>query len=188
MLCFKCNNFSLFTFCSKCKKELLDFKIKRRIIEDKLVVYSFYEYSKIKKLLSHKHYLSGYFVLNNLAKFSLKRFDFYLEEKVNIIAVDDDIKSGYSHTSILAKHLQNKNAKALYSAIFKSKNISYKGKSKSFRKANKKGFYLVKKPKYPVILVDDILTTGSTLMQAYKMLKKEKIRVLFAVVLADVKD
>lgn len=188
MLCFNCNNFSLFTFCSKCKKELLDFKIKRIVLKNQLIVYSFYEYSKIKKLLWHKHYLSGYFLLHNLAKFTFKRFDFALQEKANIIAVDDDITSGYSHTSILAKYLQNKNAKVLYSAILKKNNISYKGKSKSYRKINKKGFYLAKKPKYPVILVDDILTTGSTLMQAYKMLKKEKIRVLFAVVLADVKD
>ncbi|EAL3832073.1 ComF family protein, partial [Campylobacter upsaliensis] len=38
------------------------------------------------------------------------------------------------------------------------------------------------------ILVDDIVTTGSSILEAKKILEKNKISVLFALVLADAKD
>ena len=39
-----------------------------------------------------------------------------------------------------------------------------------------------------VILIDDIVTTGSTLEEAHDALKKHDVNVLFALVLADAKE
>ena len=67
-------------------------------------------------------------------------------------------------------------------------NVKYSGKTVSFRQKHRRNYKLLKKPKFPVILVDDIITTGSSLLEAKQVLEKNKISVLFALVLADAKD
>ncbi|ECP7962602.1 ComF family protein, partial [Campylobacter coli] len=52
---------------------------------------------------------------------------------------------------------------------------------------NKRKFKLLKKINNPVILVDDIVSSGSSLLEAKQFLEKNKISVLFTVVLADAK-
>ena len=66
--------------------------------------------------------------------------------------------------------------------------MKYSGQSVAYRQRHKRNYELLKKPKFPVILVDDIITTGLSLMEARKILEKNKISVLFALVLADAKD
>lgn len=56
-----------------------------------------------------------------------------------------------------------------------------------FRQKNKRNYKLLKTLHHPVILVDDIVTTGSSILQAKEILEQNKIRVLFALVLADAK-
>ncbi|ELZ6177138.1 ComF family protein, partial [Campylobacter coli] len=63
----------------------------------------------------------------------------------------------------------------------------YSGKSLKFRQDNKRKFKLLKKINNPVILVDDIVSSGSSLLEAKQFLEKNKISVLFTVVLADAK-
>ncbi|HEB7569849.1 TPA: ComF family protein, partial [Campylobacter coli] len=65
--------------------------------------------------------------------------------------------------------------------------LKYSGKSLKFRQDNKRNFKLLKKINNPVILVDDIVSSGSSLLEAKQFLEKNKISVLFAVVLADAK-
>ena len=187
MLCYNCSKPTFKIFCKKCENELSKLECKKRILDDGLEIFSFYKYSNIKHLLNHKHYLSGYFILNKLAKLSFKRFDFKLDKSVIAIGLDDDISSGYSHTAILLKHFKKQNITPIYNVLKAKNKIIYKGKSLSFRKRNKRNYYLAKTISSPVILVDDILTTGESMKQARKVLKKHKIQVLFGVVLADAK-
>lgn len=186
MLCYNCSKFTLNIFCNSCENELKKLDCKRRILDDGLEVFSFYKYSKIKKLLNHKHYMSGYFILNKLASYSYKKFNF-TNNLAYALGLDDDCSSGYSHTAILTKNMKSSNIKPIYNAIKAKNKVSYKGKSLAFRKKNKRNFELLKEIDKPVILVDDIITTGETLKQAHAVLKKAKINVLFAVVLADAK-
>lgn len=186
MLCFNCSKPTFKIFCKKCENEFKKLECRRRVLENGLEVISFYKYSKIKNLLRHKHYISGYFILNKLASYSYKRFKFK-NELAYAIGLDDDCSTGYSHTAILLKNFKSKNIIPFYNAIKARNKVVYKGKSLSFRKKNKRKFELIKNIDKPVILVDDIITTGETLKQAYEMLKKQKIKVLFAVVLADAK-
>ncbi|EDO7267008.1 ComF family protein, partial [Campylobacter coli] len=65
--------------------------------------------------------------------------------------------------------------------------LKYSGKSLKFRQDNKRKFKLLKKINNPVILVDDIVSSGSSLLEAKQFLEKNKISVLFTVVLADAK-
>ena len=73
--------------------------------------------------------------------------------------------------------------------MLRAKNdATYSGKSKAFREQHKRDFDFTCKDVKDVILIDDIVTTGTTLKEAEEVLKKHSIRVHFALVLADAKE
>jgi len=63
---------------------------------------------------------------------------------------------------------------------------SYSGKTLQFRLENPRDFVYKGKKEVEVILVDDIVTTGTTLQEAAKVLKQNGVNVLFALTLASV--
>ncbi|AJC86590.1 ComF family protein [Campylobacter sp. RM16704] len=189
MRCFNCHGFSLTSFCSACREELLEYSLGIRKLEGNFKVYYFYQYEQIKHLIHFKHKFQGYFVLNALAKLSFAKFkDFFNPSyEINAIALDDKTYKDYSHTAILTHHLKTKFIKPMYHTLQASSEIKYSGKNLQFRKSNKRLYKLLKYPKYPVILVDDIVTTGLSLLEAKEILEKNNIEVLFALVLANAK-
>lgn len=189
MKCIKCGRFSFGLICQICKQSLKNPTLSSREISG-VKIYSFYPYLEIKDLIFSKHKEYGRFVFNTLAKQSFKEFskNFKFGEKINIIAIDDRIISGYSHTAILAKNLKNKELIPLYNCLQDSSNIRYSGKNLEFRIQNKRKFILKKIPKYPVILVDDVITSGLTFSSAIEICKKNNICVLFGLTLANAKE
>ncbi|WP_257928678.1 transformation system, putative amidophosphoribosyltransferase CtsW [Campylobacter lari] len=189
MKCFNCHGFSFASFCPACKEELLEYSLGIRELEGNFKVYYFYQYEQIKHLIYFKHKFQGYFVLNALAKLSFAKFkDFFQPScEINAIALDDKTYKNYSHTAILTKHLKTQFIKPMYHTLQASSQHKYSGKSLQFRKDNKRTYKLLKSPKYPVILVDDVVTTGLSLLEAKEFLEKNNIEVLFALVLANAK-
>ncbi|WP_139471132.1 ComF family protein [Campylobacter armoricus] len=190
MRCFNCQGFSFASLCSACKDEFLEYSLGIRKFDNDFKVYYFYQYEQIKHLIYYKHKFQGYFVLNALAKLSFAKFkDFFNPYyKINAIALDDNTHNGYSHTAILTHHLRTKFIKPMYHTLQATSKVRYSGKSLQFRKDNKRLYKLLRYPKYPVILVDDIVTTGSSLLEAKELLEKNNIEVLFALVLANAKS
>ncbi|CZE47301.1 ComF family protein [Campylobacter geochelonis] len=189
MRCVKCGRISLAIICKNCKEILRELSPKKREISG-LNVYSFYAYSEIKELIHSKHHLHGLFVYKILANLSFVNFakTYKFNQQINAIAIDDNVKSGYSHTAILAKALQTDEIMPIYGALRASSSVKYSGKSLSYRLKHKRGFKLEKQINFPVILVDDIVTTGTTLLEASEICKKNGINVLFALVLANAKE
>ncbi|MCX2682305.1 ComF family protein [Campylobacter sp. MIT 21-1685] len=190
MKCFNCQSFTLLSFCDRCIKELEELSLGKRELENNFKVYSFYKYYEIKHLLHSKHHFYGYFVFNTLAQLSFAKLKDFFNPPVciNAIALDDRVENTlYSHSAILTKYLKSKTIKPIFSALQAQNQVKYSGKSLDFRQKNKRNFKLLKEIKNPVILVDDILTTGLSLLEAKSVLEKNKIRVLFALVLADAK-
>ncbi|QOR00795.1 ComF family protein [Campylobacter sp. 2014D-0216] len=189
MRCFNCHGFSLASFCPACKEELLEYSLGIRELEEGFKVYYFYQYDQIKHLIYFKHRFQGYFVLNALARLSFAKFkDFFQPAcEINAIALDDKTEKNYSHTAILTRHLKTRFIKPMYHTLQASSRHKYSGKSLKFRKDNKRLYQLLKLPKHPVILVDDVVTTGLSLLEAKKLLEKNNIKVLFALVLANAK-
>ena len=101
------------------------------------------------------------------------------------IAVDDNTKSGYSHTAILNKTLQSKYIKPEFNKLRAKNSVSYSGKSREFRLLNPRDFTFNSSTTNKIILVDDIITTGSTLTQAINSIRLNKKEVLFCLTLAD---
>ena len=189
MRCLNCRCLSIKTFCKSCKKILSEHTLSKREFNG-FKVYSFYKYSDIKNLIHSKHHLHGVFIYKNLAKLSFTKFakTFKFDEKILAIPLDDNIKSDYSHTAILAKALNSSEIKPVYNALRANSDVKYSGKSLKFRLQNKRDFKILKKINKPVILVDDLITTGSTMKEAFKVCQKAGINVLFVLTLADAKE
>ena len=75
----------------------------------------------------------------------------------------------------------------LYSTLHSKSSVKYAGKSLEFRLSNPRNFEYKGPKEIDVILVDDIVTTGTTLNEAKEVLKKYGVNVLFCLVLADLR-
>ncbi len=187
MRCLLCESLSFTHICSSCQELFLTPSIYKRKIVNNIEVISFYKYSDIKDLLHTKHTDLGYYIYSILAQNSFKKFakEFEFDSDITSIPIDDKIDSGYSHTAILNKVLKSKNITPLYNKLRAKNSISYSGKSREFRLLNPREFELKEVNQLQLILVDDIITTGSTLSQAIQVLQSSSKEVLFCLTLAD---
>jgi len=188
MKCIICNNISYLHICKKCQNKYLQPSIYKRKIIGNTDVISFYKYSEIKDLILTKHTVLGYFVYNIIAQNSFKKFsqNFNYKHSIASIGIDDNAKNSYSHTAILNKALKSRYITPLYSKLRAKNQISYAGKTREFRFSNPRNFIFEDFKQNEVILVDDIITTGSTLTQALNLMQKQKKEVVFCLTIADV--
>ena len=185
MLCITCNSISLQIICKTCQTTLLEPNFYKKELEKDFFVYSFYDYKDLEDLIQSKYYFYGDRVFNILAKLSFKKFslNFEFENPIFALAIDDHTRHDFSQTAILTKHLKNAYIKPLYNTL-KAKNIvKYAGKNLEFRQKNPRKFIYSGVKNCDVILIDDVLTTGTTILEAKKALKKEGVNVLFALTL-----
>ncbi|MDQ7042622.1 MAG: phosphoribosyltransferase family protein [Sulfurimonas sp.] len=188
MRCLMCENLSLKHICKSCQKQYLTPSLYKRYLEDGTLVLSFYKYHEIKELLHTKHTDIGFYIYNILAQNSLKKFagNFSIEDKFVSIAIDDNPKQKYSHTAVLNRTLHSSRIKPIYNRLIAKNSVSYSGKSKAFRLSNPRNFQLKAFKQKRVILLDDIITTGTTLLEAVKVLKASGKEVLLCLTLCDV--
>jgi len=183
-----CESLSFTHICKECQSTFLTPSIYKRKITNDIEVISFFRYNEIKKLLHTKHTDLGYHIYKILAKNSFAKFskEFEYQTTVNSIPIDDKIDSGYSHTAILNKELKSRYIKPIFNKLRADRSVKYSGKNKEFRILNPREFKLKNGDFKDIILVDDIITTGSTLTQAISTLQKSNKDVLFCLTLADV--
>jgi len=185
--CIICKSVSIGLICNGCAKIYLKPNLYKRVLPNSLEVYSFYSYSDIEFLLKTKHKFIGYFIYSTLAKNSFKEFglNFEYKKELTAIAIDDKPKYGYSHTAILAKHLRTRYIKPRYGSLRAKNSVSYSAKPLQYRLEHPRDFELRYELDGDIILVDDIVTTGTTLSEAKALLEKSGVNVLFALTLAD---
>ena len=183
-----CEKFSFLHICKECQNTFLTPELYKTKLSNGVDVISFYRYKDIKELLHTKHTDLGYYIFHILAKNSILKFanEFSIDFNAVSIAVDDNPNFNYSHSAILNSYLKTKNIKPLYSKLRAKNRVSYSKKSKEFRENNPRNFELKNFKEQNVILVDDIITTGSTLTQATNLLKQYNKDVLFCLTLAKV--
>ena len=186
MKCLLCEKLSLVHICKNCQSSFLQPALYKRKVQG-IEVISFYKYHDIKDLLHTKHTDLGYYIYNILAQNSFKKFtlNFNLDFSLAAIAIDDTPKNLYSHTAILSNALKSKVIKPLFNKLRAKNNISYAGKSKEFRLLNPRKFKLQTFLQNDIILIDDIITTGTTINEAITELKSNNKEVLFCLTLAD---
>lgn len=190
MRCIICDKLSWKLICKQCLKDLEPSQQTTRILSNGLKVYSFYKYDEIAPIILSKHKIWGSEVLKLVSKITFAKFakEFDFNEKIYALPLDDNTKNGYSHTAILAKALSSNSIKPAYKSLIDNSNVKYSGKSLKFRQTNPRKFKLNFNKNAKVILIDDLITTGQTMLDASKVLKKHKIEVLFGLCLADAKE
>jgi competence protein ComFC len=185
MRCQLCLNFSWQLLCKNCLKTILRPTPNKRVLEDGLVVYSVYSYKDIKNLLHTKHTYYGAKIFAKLTQHALvPLIKTFTCKDVYSIPIDDHIRSGYSHSAVIARELREY-LKPLYKSLRAKNRIRYSGKKLHVRQKEKRDFILTCKENIDVVLIDDIVTTGATLKEAHLRCKEKNIRVAFAITLAD---
>lgn len=187
MRCMMCERFSLSHICSTCQETLLTPTLHKRKIMGSIPVYSFFPYNDIEPLLLTKHTDVGYYMYTILAKRSLGAFakEWQYEKRVASLGIDDHVSSGYSHTAVLNRALKSTNITPYYGKLRASQHYKYAGKSIEERLMNPRRFVYKPFEEDEVILVDDIVTTGSTLSEAVERLGEEGKKVILCLTLTD---
>lgn len=189
MRCLSCHKLSFNTFCQTCQTNLLKPHVTKRVVGT-LEVYSFFNYQHIEDLLLTKHTPQGFKLYKALAKLSfkpfMKKFMQETNERVYVVGIDEDVKSGYAHVALLTHEMKMKNVKVQHAKLMAQNKVNYSGKKLQFRLENPRDFVYSGKKGVEVILVDDIITTGTTLIEAASLLRKSGVKVLFGLTLASV--
>ncbi len=190
MRCLSCENLSFSIICKDCQTNLLKANFYKRELEKDFYNYSFYSYDEVKELLNSKYQFYGDRVFNILAKLSFKKFakNFNYDEQVVAIAIDDHTRHQFSHNAILVKYLKSDNITPIYSTLKATNIVKYAGKDLLFRQKHKRHFKYLGLKNLKVILVDDLVTTGNTILEAKQILEKNGCEVLFSLTLSDAKN
>lgn len=188
MRCILCLDYSLRTICKNCLETILEPNLQKRILDDGFVVYSFYKYNELSKLLHTKHTYIGAKVFSLLSRNSILPFLKIANLKnTYFLPVDDHVRSGYSHTAVMTRELKEC-GQPLFNALRARNHIRYSGQKLLVRKAQKRNFKITCKTGIDVVLIDDIVTSGNTLMEARNVCEKHGVNALFAIVLADARE
>ncbi len=188
MKCLSCEEYSFSIICKECQKNLLQPSFYKRELQNGFYNYSFYSFSEIEDLITSKYYFHGDKVFNILASLCFKKFasNFQFNELVYSLGIDEHTRHNFSQTAILSKHLQSKYIKPLYNQLRATNIIKYAGHDLEYRQKNKRKFKTNLKNK-KIILVDDVVTTGTTILEAKKVLEAKNNEILFSLTLADAK-
>ncbi|MEA1915281.1 MAG: phosphoribosyltransferase family protein [Campylobacterota bacterium] len=158
-------------------------------MEKDFFVYSFYSYEDVKILINSKYEFYGDKVFDILAKLSFKVFaqDFNFRQVLHVIPIDDHTRHDFSQTALLGKYLKSDKLQPVYGTLYASNIVKYAGKDLNFRQNNKRNFKYTGRSGLAVVLVDDMVTTGTTILEAKKVLEEHNCTVIFALTLCDAK-
>ncbi|PHO09324.1 phosphoribosyltransferase [Malaciobacter canalis] len=189
MRCISCEKLSFLIICKSCQEKYLEPSFHKREIDKNFFNYSFYALSDIEDLINSKYYFYGDRIYNILAKLSFEKFaqNFDFKYKVYAIPIDDHTRHEFSHTAILTKHLQSKYIQAKTNCLKATNKVKYAGKNLKYRQDNPRNFKLSNLYNQTTIICDDLITTGATILEAKKVLKKKNNQVIFSLTLADAK-
>lgn len=192
MKCIVCGRYSLAIICKQCQQNI-QLSPSVRVVDD-LSVYSFFAYSHIEYLLHYKYQPIGSRIYHLLARIALdcmreKIYQVFgnLGEKVCGVGIDDHCAKGYSHTGILLKEFSKLGIKPIYGELLAQNKIRYAGKNLEYRETHPKNLQ-TKLHNQTLIIIDDIITTGTSIKEANQVLKAQHNEVLCAIVLCDARS
>lgn len=186
MRCLSCGKWGLKVICKKCQANI-NLKPNIRLVGD-LKVYSFFAYSEIELLLHYKYSPVGSRVFRVLSERAREYFKEHFSLQAYGVGVDDSVRRGYSHNAIFLHSFRKCGIKPIYGELLASEGVSYAGKSLEYRQTHPKGFQTKLSGIKNLIIFDDIITTGTSLMEAKKVLEERGNEVLFALTLCDARE
>ena len=155
-------------------------------------VVSLFKYRNIAPFLLTKHTPIGYRLYRYFARMHfapfLEAFAEGLERPACLIGIDELPRGGYSHTAILSHYGSVRGLESLPASLIAKNRVDYAGKTLQYRLENPRDFRYRGPSDIEAILIDDIITTGSTRGEAHRLLRASGVEVLFALTLADASD
>ena len=182
-----CERWSWSHICKTCQESLLTPTLHKRKILGSIPVYSFFPYDEIEPLLLSKHTDIGHYIYTILSERSFRRFaaEWTYDGHVASLGIDDDPKGGYSHTAILNRSLRSSSITPRYGILRAQNHYKYAGKSVEERLMHPRNFEYRPFEEEEVILVDDVVTTGTTLSEAAERLNAVGKKVILCLTLSD---
>jgi competence protein ComFC len=187
MRCLSCEKLSISIICKECQKHFLVPSLYKRELRRDFTIYSFYLYDEIKELLNTKYQFYGDRVYDILAKLSFQKFakDFEYNNQIFAIPIDDHTAHQFSQTAILVNNLKSKNIKPIFNSLMAQNRVKFAGKNLEFRQKNSRNFLYTGRKSIQVILVDDLVTSGTTMLEAKKVLEENNCEVICGLTLSD---
>ncbi|RDU64234.1 transformation system protein [Helicobacter didelphidarum] len=192
MYCLLCQHLNFSIICKKCLNNLWHIESKREL-SNGFKVFSSFALSELKTLIYSKNNIIGSRIISRLGIFGVKRFFDYHQELLNlqkdsiaVVCVRNRIIGAYSHSAILAHCFKKYGFKVFYNALITQNDIRFTTLTKTQREETSREFHFkIHKHFSMIIIVDDIITTGETLLEASNIIAKNNHTPLFAWTLCD---
>ena len=180
--CIICKEDDCFGICNTCKKSI---KIINELYQDEVISYGYYGGVLKDLILKFKYknnFTAGDILSEFLEEYITKNFK-YREYIITYIPLSKKSKKnrGFNQCEYIAEKIGRDLSIEVLDVLIKQKETKEQKKLKrDERYENIKDAFKIKKgievKNYNIILIDDVTTTGATLQEAYKLLKKNKIK------------
>jgi len=180
--CIVCKENDCFGICDACKKSV---KTIDDLYQDEIISYGYYGGVLKDLILKFKYknnFTAGDILTEFLEEYIVKNFK-YQEYIITYIPLSKKSKKnrGFNQCEYIAKKIsRDLSIEALEILIKPKETKEQKRLKRDERYENIKDAFKIKKgievKNYNIILIDDVTTTGATLQEAYKLLKKNKIK------------
>ena len=180
--CIICKEDDCFGICNTCKKSI---KIINELYQDEIISYGYYGGVLKDLILKFKYknnFTAGDILTEFLEEYIVKNFK-YKEYIITYIPLSKKSKKirGFNQCEYIAKKIARDLSIEVLEVLIKQKETKEQKKLKrDERYENIKDAFKIKKgievKNYNIILIDDVTTTGATLQEAYKLLKKFEVK------------
>jgi len=188
--CIICKEDDCFGICNTCKKSI---KIINKVYQDEVISYGYYGGVLKDLILKFKYknnFTAGDILAEFLQEYIVENFK-YKEYIITYIPLSKKSKKnrGFNQCEYMAKKISRNLSIEVLEVLIKPKETKEQKRLKrDERYENIRDAFKIKKginlKNYKIILIDDVTTTGATLQEAYKLLKKFEVKEIKLLTLA----
>ena len=180
--CIICKDDDCFGLCNTCRKSI---KVINEVYQDEIISYGYYGGVLKDLILKFKYknnFTAGDILAEFLEEYIIKNFK-YKEYIITYIPLSKKSKKnrGFNQCEYIAKKISRDLSIEVLDILTKQKETKeQKTLKRDERYENIKDAFTIEKglgiKNYKIILIDDVTTTGATLQEAYKLLKKFEVK------------
>ena len=180
--CIICKEDDCFGICNTCKKSI---RIINKVYQDEVISYGYYGGVLKDLILKFKYknnFTAGDILAEFLQEYIVENFK-YKEYIITYIPLSKKSKKnrGFNQCEYMAKKIARNLSIEVLEVLIKPKETKEQKRLKrDERYENIRDAFKIKKgislKNYKIILIDDVTTTGATLQEAYKLLKKFEVK------------
>ena len=180
--CIVCKDDDCFGICNNCKRSI---KIINKAYQEEVISYGYYGGVLKDLILKFKYknnFTAGDILAGLLEEYIIENFK-YKEYIITYIPLSKKSKKnrGFNQCEYMAKKISRNLSIEILEVLIKPRETKeQKTLKRDERYENIKDAFKIKKgidlKNYKIILIDDVTTTGATLQEAYKLLKKFEVK------------